>query len=72
MGAISFDRSTTIMLATEPVMVRLPASVLAMANTNQPVWGFSKPGTTDLRSITAGTLLTILESTATTTVKTAG
>src|SRR5437667_156984 len=31
-------RSTTIRFATEPVIVRFPANVLAMASTSQPVW----------------------------------
>lgn len=34
-----------MMLATEPVMVRLPASVLAMESTSQPVCGFANRGT---------------------------
>jgi hypothetical protein len=35
-------RSTTIMLATEPVMVKFPASVLAIASVSQPEWGLAK------------------------------
>src|SRR5712692_2227795 len=72
MGATSFERSATMILATEPVIVRFPASVLAMASTSHPACGFANPGTTDLSSMTAGTLLMMLESAATTRVKKAG
>jgi hypothetical protein len=54
------------MLATEPVIVKFPANVLAIAKTNHPVCGLAKPGTIDLRSITAGTLLTKFDRAATT------
>ena len=41
-------------------MVRLPASVLAMASPSQAICGLLNPGTSDFSSITAGTLLTML------------
>src|SRR5437762_6511808 len=64
--------STTIRLATDPRIVRLPASVEAMARTsqarrgsvNEPINGFTRR--------TAGTLETRFESTAVTAVRTAG
>ena len=62
-------RSTTIRFATEPVIVRFHASVLAMASTSQPVCGSWKAGTSVLSSITAGTLLTTFDNTAVTAVK---
>ncbi|MCL5671835.1 MAG: hypothetical protein M1423_11195, partial [Acidobacteria bacterium] len=61
-----------MMLATEPVMVKLPASVLAIASISHPVCELAKPGTTDFSSITAGTLLTTFDRAATARVKTAG
>src|SRR5438552_2306187 len=63
--------STTMILATLPVIVRLPASVEAIASTSQAVCGLENPGTSDLSSITAGTLLTILLRTPTAIVNTA-
>ena len=53
-----------MMLATEPVMVRLPASVDAIASASHPVCGSGNAGTSVRSSITAGTLLTTLESAA--------
>src|SRR5215467_1501637 len=64
--------STTIMFAMLPVIVRLPANVDAIARTSHAACGFGKFGTNDLRSITAGTLLTILLSSDTTIVNTPG
>ena len=63
--------STTMMLATLPVTVRLPAKVDAMASVSQAACWFGNPETTDLSSITAGTLLTILLRMAVVTVNTA-
>src|SRR2546430_4335672 len=60
-----------MILATLPVIVRLPASVEAIASTSQAVCGLENPGTSDLSSITAGTLLTILLRTPTAIVNTA-
>src|SRR5436190_23230281 len=60
-----------MILATLPVIVRLPASVEAIASTSQAVCGLENPGTSDLSSITAGTLLTILLRTPTAIVTTA-
>ena len=51
-----------MMLATEPVIVRFPASVDAIASVNQPVCGSGKPVTSVRSTITAGTLLTMLQS----------
>src|ERR1035441_10022942 len=62
--------STTMMFATLPVIVRFPASVEAIASTSHAVCGFAKFGASDFKSITAGTLLTILLSNDTATVKT--
>lgn len=50
MMAASFRvRSTTIMLATEPVMVRFPARVLAIASVSQPERGLAKWLTSDFQ-----------------------
>src|SRR5215469_8293441 len=57
-------RSTTMIFATDPVMVRFPASVLDIASVSQPVCGSGKPGTSDFSSTTAGTLLTIFDTSA--------
>src|SRR5215470_2407777 len=57
-------RSTTMIFATEPVIVRFPASVLDMARVSQPTCGSGKPGTSDFSNTTAGTLLTIFDSSA--------
>jgi hypothetical protein len=57
-------------LATEPVIVRFPASVLAMASVNHTVCGFENRVTSDFSNITAGTLLTRFDSTAVAMVKT--
>src|SRR5215831_12383032 len=51
-------------LATEPTSVKLPAKVAAMAITSHARCGSSKPGTNGLSNRTAGTLLTIFDSTA--------
>ena len=64
MHALGGARSTTMMLATDPVIVRLPASVEAMASASQPACGSGKLATSVRSSITAGTLLTRFESTA--------
>ena len=53
-----------MMFATEPVIVRLPASVEAMASASQPACGSGKDGTSVRSSITAGTLLTAFDSRA--------
>jgi hypothetical protein len=58
------------MFATLPVIVRFPANVEAIASTSHAVCGFAKFGASDFKSITAGTLLTILLSNDTATVKT--
>src|SRR5215813_10512904 len=42
-------RSTTMIFATEPVIVRFPASVLDMARVSQPTCGAGKPGTERLQ-----------------------
>src|SRR5262245_26013934 len=64
--------STTIRFATEPRIVRLPANVDAIASSSQPRDGSPKDGITVLNSRTAGTFETRFESTAVTTVSTAG
>src|SRR5262245_19999148 len=51
-------------LATEPTSVKLPAKVAAMTITSHARCGSSKPGTNALSNRTAGTLLTIFDSTA--------
>src|SRR5262245_35457848 len=62
-------RSTTMILATEPVIVRLPDNVLAIANINHALCGSANPGMRDFKSMTAGTLLRTLDKLAVTTVK---
>src|SRR5229473_7861618 len=64
--------STTMRLATEPRMVRFPASVEAIASRSHARVGSPKVGITVLKSSTAGTLETRFESTAVTTVSTEG
>ncbi len=59
-------RSATIRFATEPIRVRLPASVEAIATTSQARPALGRAGMKGLRIRTAGTLLTILERTAVT------
>src|SRR6476469_4139970 len=56
--------STTIRFAIDPTMVRLPASVLAIASASHARRGSGSAGTKRVNSITAGTLLTALERTA--------
>src|SRR5215472_5930445 len=63
--------STTMMFAMLPVMVRFPAQVEAIAKASHAVCGSEKFGTSDFKSITAGTLLTILLSKATAVVNAA-
>ena len=53
-----------MMLATDPVIVRFPANVDDIARASQPACGSGKPDTTVRSSITAGTLLTTLQTTA--------
>src|SRR6185437_3147466 len=64
--------STTMILATLPVIVRLPARVDAIARSSQAWWGLGNEGTKDFSSMTAGTLLTILLSAAVAAVNAAG
>src|SRR3989442_11293599 len=59
-------------LATEPRIVRLPASVEAMARTSQARRGSANEATSGFTRRTAGTFETRFESTAATTVSTAG
>src|ERR1700730_891979 len=63
---LTFRRAcwTTIRLATEPRMVRLPANVEDIARVNQARWGFARCPTKGLNTSTAGTLLAKLESNA--------
>lgn len=49
-----------MMFAMLPVIVRFPASVEAIASASHALCEFEKFGTSDFRSITAGTSLTIL------------
>src|SRR4029079_15736298 len=53
--------STTIRLAIEPRIVRLPASVLDIASASQACPGFGNRGTIFVKSMTAGTLLITFE-----------
>src|SRR5438093_11419557 len=64
--------STTMRLATEPRIVRFPASVEAMARMSHARAGSPKLGITGLNSNTAGTFETTFESTAVTVVSMAG
>src|SRR5262249_61359838 len=64
--------STTIRLATEPRIVRLPASVDAIASSIQARVGSPKLGTTVLNRSTAGTVATRLDRRAVASVSTAG
>src|SRR5437667_4510834 len=59
-------------LATDPRIVRLPASVEAMARTSQARRESANEAMSGLKSRTAGTLETRFESTAVTAVSTAG
>ena len=58
-----------MMLATEPVIVRFPARVLAIASVSQTVCGFENRVARDFNSMTAGTLLTKFDNIAVTIVK---
>lgn len=64
--------STTMKFATDPVIVRFPASVEAIARISHALRGSAKFFTSDLSSMTAGTLLTRLLNSVVTTVNTAG
>src|SRR5262249_16258702 len=64
--------STTIRFATLPRIVKLPARVEAIASTSHARRGSSNVITSGLNSRTAGTLETRFDSTAVTTVTTAG
>ena len=70
MAASLRARSTTMVFATEPAIVRFPASLLDMASVNLTVCGFENRVTRDFKSITAGTLLTKFDNMAVAIVKT--
>ena len=60
----AFARCATMRLATEPTKVKLPASVALIATTSQARCGSCNCATNGLSTSTAGTLLTMLDSTA--------
>src|SRR5512147_1355130 len=57
-------RCTTIKFATDPSSVRFPARVDDIARVSQPRCGSDSLGTTGRKTSTAGTLLTMLDSSA--------
>src|SRR5215469_5834396 len=65
-------RSTTIRLAIEPRMVKLPARVDAIASTSQALCGSGRSPTNGFNTRTAGTLLTRFDNTAAIVARIAG